>query len=439
MRLPRHEPTSVCRKCEIDKPCTRCGKVSYVIGKNTDYGPVSNACSPHFRAAEPCEVCGKLSSRLVRVAHLGRARVCHRCYRSDARSCNACGRHRRLHESSDGRMLCKICSEKGEIFCPSCHKLMPAGYGKQCGTCYWESLLEKRIRMDGAAFTSPHMATQFELFGKWLGSEVGVHKAAITVHRYLKFFMEVEERWECIPAYAELLAYFGTARLRRVLLPMRWMEKTGRIVPDKQAKANDSESRRISTIMSKVAKGTRQWVILDGYRETLIGDWRAGKMRLSSVRLALSPAATLLCQAVESDCMPPDQSIFDVYLSKTPGQRASLFRFARYLNDKCSTKITLPRPDLKKAERLRRKKLEVELVALMRDPTDSDALSRRWLSAAMAYFHGLPKRVVGADWKIKLKQSGQDEGAIFQWNGQEYWFPLRSHDSNVVFLSHERG
>jgi len=51
-------------------------------------------------------------------------------------------------------MLCKTCLEKGEIPCPKCQQAMPAGYGTQCQRCYWGGVLEKRIQMDCAAFSS---------------------------------------------------------------------------------------------------------------------------------------------------------------------------------------------------------------------------------------------------------------------------------------------
>jgi hypothetical protein len=69
------------------------------------------------------------------------------------------------------------------------------------------------------------MAGHFDSFGHWLGQKVGGHKAALTIHRYLPFFMDIERQWRTIPDYHVLLNHFGTQHLRRVLLPMRWMEE----------------------------------------------------------------------------------------------------------------------------------------------------------------------------------------------------------------------
>lgn len=320
-------------------------------------------------------------------------------------------------------MLCKKCLEKGEVPCPKCGELMPAGHGKQCRACYWKALLEKRLQIDCAAFSSPSMAAHFRAFGDWLGKKVGENKAAITVHRYLPFFTKVERQWKDIPEYAELLAHFGPAKLRRVLLPMHWMEATGFVVIDEVAKADNSDRRRIAATMDRFAKGTEEWSLLEGYHKLLIENLKGGKTILRSIRLALSPAATLLCQANESGRMPPDQRVLDAYLAKTPGQRAGISGFVRYLRKVHGAQIGLPRPNPDRVRQQRRKKLETELIALMRERDGSDEFMRRWLSVALAYFHGLPKRVVSTNWKSLLHLSEDGDGVIFRWEGREYFLP----------------
>ena len=258
-RLPKNELAAVCRKCENDKPCVRCGRHRYAIGKITPYGPVCNVCSPHFRKSEPCEVCRALSPRLACVTRLEHDhRVCPTCAGADRGTCMACSRHRKLLAGPDGRILCKTCLEKGKVPCPKCQEPMPAGHGTQCWRCYWTGLLEKRIRIDCAAFSLPGMAAHFKTFGTWLRQKVGEHKAALTIHRYLPFFMEIERQWKTIPGYAELLEHFGAARLRRVLLPMRWFEENGFIVPDNAAKAEDSDRRSIAATLNKINKIRRR-------------------------------------------------------------------------------------------------------------------------------------------------------------------------------------
>lgn len=423
VRLPKDDEKAVCWKCETDKPCIRCGKLEYAVGKITPYGPVCNSCSHHFREPKPCGMCGSLSNRLTRVQQAGiEVPVCPKCARRDHGTCQACQRHRPLLESPDGRHLCKACMEKGEVPCPECGELMPAGYGKQCQKCYWQGLLEKRIKMDCATFSVPQMATYFAAFGRWLGTRVDEHKAAMTINRYLPFFIEIERQWKAIPEFSTLLAHFGTQQLRRVLLPMRWMEDNGYIVSDAVAKEEDSDRRRITATLDKYQRGSRERAILEGYLKALTLEMKAGNTTLRSVRLALTPAAALLQIAKGIDRVPPDQKALNAYLEKTPGQRAAISGFVTYLRDTHGVDISLPRPDLGKAQRNRRKKLEAEMLALMREQGEEEELRRRWLTVALAYFHGLPKKVGRNIQSVNI--GGDEEGDLtVTWNGQRYWIP----------------
>lgn len=423
-RLPKNNPAALCRRCETDKPCIRCGKADYSLGKITIYGPVCNACAPHFRTEEPCEACGALSRRLTRASSLGHdRRVCPKCARSAHGTCRACTRHRPLQAAPDGRMLCKTCLEKGEIPCPKCQQAMPAGYGTQCQRCYWGGVLEKRIQMDCAAFSSAMMAAHFDAFCSWLGAKAGEKKAALTVHRYLPFFMEIEREWKAIPEYAHLLGHFGTAKLRREILPMRWMEAASLIVPDAEAKADDSDRRRIATMLDTFAAGSKERGILEGYHDALVEGLKTKRITLRSVRLALSPATALLRQASAMECVPPDQSAVDSYLGEVPGQRAALTGFVRHLREVHSTAVVVPPADPAKTQRRRRKKLEADLLTLTQEAEGSETLQRRWVSVGLAYFHGLDRRIGMAVRDSDVRQA--EGGLVVTWDKSKYWLPAR--------------
>lgn len=366
-----------------------------------------------------------LSFRLTRVSRLEHdRRICQKCSRVDHGTCKACARHRLLQQAPDGRLLCKTCIQKGEVYCQKCQDLMPAGQGRQCRRCYWRSLLEKRIQMDGLAFSSPEMVAHFVNFGNWLREETGERKAAIKIHRYLPFFMEIERQWRNIPDYLMLLTHFGARKLRSVLLPVRWMRATGLVVPDETAKVNDSNRRHISATLLRFTQGTQEQSLLENYHKILMEGLQVGKITLHSVRMALSSAASLLCYASEIERMPPDQCVLNTYLIKSPGQRASVSGFVRYLCKELGIEIALPEHDPERTQRQRRKKQEIELIALMREGCDNDEYIRRWLAVALAYFHGLPKGVVKSNWKNFLHHSDNGEGWVFRWNEQDYWLPM---------------
>lgn len=423
-RLLKNKPDAVCRRCETNKPCVRCGKSDYEVGKITPYGPVCKVCLPYFQEPRACGLCGKWSTYLTRVKRLNiDIPVCPRCARQDHRTCQACHRYRLLAEAPDGRMLCKVCLEKGNVLCPKCDETMPAGYGWQCEGCYWKGLLEKRIEMDCAVFTSLQMATYFKAFGQWLGRKVGEQKAASTIHRYLSFFIEIEQQWKTIPKYDALLAHFGTLRLRRALLPMSWMEGSEFIVPNAIAREEDSNRRRIMVILDRFPMESQERTLLTGYHKLMIESLEAEKTTICSIRLALSPAAALLLKAREMKCIPPNQKVLDAYLETTPGQRAALSGFVCYLRDTHGVRITLPKPNKEKAQQNRKKKLEAEMLMLMQEGGNSEEFNRRWLSVALAYFHGLPKKT-GKVLRDEQVVVSENEGITVTWNEQIYWIPV---------------
>ncbi len=432
-RLLKNDEAAVCRACENKKPCVRCSKVDYAIGKITAYGPVCNACAHHFRKPEPCEVCGEFSTRLTRLRRVNHDhRMCPKCAVADQGTCQACRRHRLLQASTDGRMLCHACLEKGEIPCPKCLMPMPAGYGKQCQRCYWRRLAEKRVQMDCSAFDASKMASHFEAFGNWLLDQVGEQKTALTIHDYLPFFLEIEKQWKDIPTYAQLLTHFGAAKLRRVLLPVQWMEVADLVVSDEEAKVADSDRRRIAATLNSLANGAKARNLLDGYHSVLMKKLIADQTTLRSIRLALTPAAALLNMATEMKQMPPDQSVLKAYLAKTPGQRAAVSGFVRHLRDKCGVEIFLLKAEPGRANQQRRKKLEMEMTALMKEPSESREFKQRWLSIALAYFHGLNRRVGVAIAETCVKYA--DDGLTVEWDGQSYWVPSFP---NHVLAKHE--
>lgn len=420
-RLSKNDASAVCLSCQVDKPCARCGAVEYSVGKITRYGPVCKSCSPYFREKEACEICGVMSSRLTRVSRFDHdKRVCQMCARSDHGNCVACHRFRLLESAQDGRLLCKACTVEGEIPCPECNQSMPAGRKKQCESCYWKALLKKRISMDCAGFSVPAMSLHFSSFGEWLGGKVGTHKAAITLHRYFPFFVEIEKQWQSIPAYAILLKHFGTPGLRKVLLPMKWMQEAGLVVPDAVAKSEHSDQRRVAATLEKFKAGTAQRAILEGYHHHLLTGQKEGKTSWRSMRLAMTPAAALLLQAAGKGVCPPNQKMLDAYLGKTPGQRAAISGFVAYLRDSHKVSITLT-PANDKAKKAKKKRLEAELLRLLTENDQSEGGRLKLLSVAMAFFHGVAQKDITV--RILTEMSIDVDGFTVEVKNKIYWLP----------------
>lgn len=420
-RLPKDDPRAVCASCKKDAPCARCGKTSYALGKFTPYGPVCASCAPYFREPKPCGLCGKPSSRLSRVKSAGiDVPVCPSCASRDRGTCKACRRHRRLLEAPDGRALCRPCLEQGDKLCPSCGGTMPAGRGEVCETCYWRRSLRKRVTLDQAAFGGEIMRRAFSEFGEWLLTEVGEQKATRTIHRYLPFFTEVERQWGKVPNYASLLEHFGAEGLRRVRLPMRWLTLTHGVAPSAPLREENSERRRVEDILASLPGGTISAGALVDYWEHLSARMQRGRTSLRSARLALGPALALLLAADAAGVRLPDQATLDRYLRDAPGQKAAVTGFVLFLNKKHDLGLA-PRVEMQRVREERRKRLEGELLALMRHPPREEQGYRQWLGLALAFFHDLP-RSVGK--KLDLKQvAAQEDGLKIEWQEETYWIP----------------
>jgi len=296
---------------------------------------------------------------------------------------------------------------------------MPAGRVSKCALCYWRALLEKRIDIDCAAFSTLLMADHFRSFGKWLGLHSGYHKASINIHRYLPFFVSIESKWQTIPNYELLLSFFEAKKLRKNHLPVRWMSESNLIEVDNSLKITLTEKKRILKILA-TNKRVGANNILSNYYKYLYGKFEQNQLSLRSMRLALTPAAHLLLTAEGNGRSFPVQNDVNAYLLRSPGQQNSLSGFINFLKRSYDAEIFTPRPTSKASLR-KGKKVEYELMQLLSNPNTGLMYKQRLLGLALSYFHGLPicsgRRALG---NIEQEQSG---GLLVAYNEHIYWLP----------------
>lgn len=421
-RLPVVSPEAVCASCEQLAPCARCGREGRPLGMMTPYGPVCNSCAPFFRKAEPCAMCGELSSRLSRYPAAGiEIPICPKCAAPYLKgSCQACGRNRKLYDAPDGRRLCRRCLEKGEILCGTCGRSMPAGLGTKCRECSFREALKRRVHFNKAAFLTERMASLYDEFATWLDEESGAHKAFLSIGRFLAFFMEMEKNWACVPSYEKLLARFGAEGLRRVNLPMRWLELRHGLVVDATAREADSERRRIAATLDSLPEGVGKDALTE-YADTLMEKVGKGRSLLRSVRLALAPAAELL-RSSKNGALPCPEDLNRLLLDK-PGQRAAISGFVNFLNKKHSIGLRCV-IDYEKKRRNGQISAEKELLRLMLTPPRTETcedFKRKWLNYSLAFFHelSLDTRKLGNE---DIFEHG-DGSFTVHFKDKEYWIP----------------
>lgn len=434
-RLPKFDSKALCRKCENAKPCARCGKVDYKIGKISDYGPVCNSCSVYFRDVSACNLCGVKSNRLSKASHIsGDLRVCIKCYNINKKTCPTCKRHRLLYPNSNGKLLCKKCLQIGTTTCYQCGFNMPAGYGKRCEECYWTNLLEKRIRLNIAGINSFEINKLFTQFAEWLLHRSGSNKAAITLNRYALFFFDIDKRFGKTPSYEDLINHFGPDGLRRIGLPIKFLIDSNFIIVDKRIKQEHSEQRRITSLLSKIKHTYETYQVIQSYYTHLSNKVSEGTSSTKSLRLALQPAVSLLLVTEKNNQKTPTQKILNKYLSNFPGQKCAITGFINFLKHEYQVSLLITQIDPKKAFREKRKKLERELLNLLRKNSLDKTNELKWIKYSIAFFHGIMIDIKSVSLNCKLV----NDGYVVCKNSRCYWVPkpklnsLSTHKNSIA-------
>lgn len=420
-RLPKFRPLDVCRKCELQAPCVRCKRIGRPVGKLTAEGPACASCAPYFREPRPCEHCSRLSTTLVRMSVEGQQLKCCPACRSRLRtsSCSACRRPRAI-VTSQGPALCKKCFVIGDVPCPVCSISMPAGRGNACEACAWEKSLNKRVTQATESIADLRERTAVVDFASWLRDRRGAQFASLNLSRYLPFLHEVHTCWDRIPTYAELVEHASAEGLRRVRLVIFWMEDARQLVIDPTVREEVSERRRISKLLGLVPNGPSLQA-LEGYHQLLLTHMADGRTTLRSIRLALGAAVRLMHTTDPSGQKLPNQDAFLKHLRARPGLWASSIGFVGHLNRLFDCRIN-PWVDVEWISKATRALRERKLLMLYKEGEQGDAFERRWISAALAYFHQLGR--VG----LKAFQYRSDEengcpGFTVRYRESDYWVP----------------
>ncbi|MBD2837102.1 hypothetical protein ID144_08640 [Pseudomonas sp. JM0905a] len=260
-------------------------------------------------------------------------------------------------------------------------------------------------------------------FAAWLKARRGAQYAALNIQRYVPFLDELHSRWADLPNYSELLSHVTAEGLRRVRLVVQWLEETGQIQIDPVARERSSEMRRIAHSLGVFPEGAGQ-AALHAYHRLLQSRHNDGKMKLRSMRLALSSAVRLQYIADEGGQKLPNQRDLLKLLRTRPGLWASLFGFVSFLNHRYSRGMD---PWVDPAWRLKatRALRESKLLQLYAEAGAGEVFERRWISAALSCFHELGR--VGVN-SFNYRPDNQDAqpGFIVTYQNQEYWVPVAS-------------
>lgn len=418
-RLATFDTSAVCGSCIAADPCARCGRVGRPLGKLTPYGPACNSCAHYFAEPRHCEVCDKLSTRLVKKRVEERdLRCCPKCWSASA-TCPSCRRYRVLVEGHNGVFECSRCANLGKICCRNCGDEMPAGYGHECESCYYKRTFHKRLQINTAALSNETYRSAFTLYGEWLLRKTGGKRAALMINRHMKSFMEMNARWQELPTYPQLIESFGTQWIRRAQLPVQWMIESQGLYLDQDLKAEHTELRRIDSITNSMTSDVARAILVD-YRKHLESTPNKRRNSLRSIRMALRSAGNLLLTSVAAGQTLPSSSSLRSLLADTPGIAASLRGFITYLNVRYSLDLVFPK-DHRDAIQLKQHRAELEVRALMHEAKQGIDVLDRWPAAALRYFHRVTRFKKA---EVTFILDAEQKGMLVRLRGEQYWIPM---------------
>lgn len=415
------DPGALCSDCEKKKPCVRCGRVGYRLGKFTRYGPVCSVCVRWFGEMKTCSRCGKPSRFLGRVTRTGITEpLCPACARKDHARCQMCTRYRLLKKNAQGMLVCRRCEQFGSVKCEHCQGWMPAGYGRICEQCYWQSLFDKRLTVNGALFTRTITRERYFSFCRWLKDEKGVRLAAMHLNRYSALFMASEKHHLDPADWMSLTTYFSPGELRRYPFLERWYLSQGNQCATEKFKKENAEACYLSKKLQQCGASVSHRLLTD-YYAVLDEKIKSGRMTVRSCRMALHTAWSLMNVCSLSCHQLPLMGDVKRYLRKAPGQRNNLQGFISYLNIHHGTALQLPRKKIHFSERSRRR-LEKQLIALIREG-GVNVLDEPVLRIVLACFHDLTL-VQAAQIVVQGKLTKTSDGLTVTWKGKNYWVPV---------------
>lgn len=420
-RLPVFDKNARCIRCESKAPCVRCQKTGKPVGLMTPYGPACASCAHHFYAPEPCEKCGELSTKLSRVLSVDPdLRCCPRCAREGASTCPDCRHHRFLIEGVDGQLRCKLCSEKGEVECVTCNRLMSAGRGSECEDCAWEKSFKRRVRIHVETFENAITRERFSEFCQWLRVQMGAHKAALKLKKYLSFFSYLDAHDAGLPSYLSLLDHFSAEGLRRMQTPMLWLKTRFGVDANETLREEHSEKRRIDDLLGSVPSGVGAYTLL-GYRAYLLTKQGDGRTTTRSVRLSLRAAKSVLAGTSSAFDTLPTQKTVTTYLTQTPGQRAAAQGFISYLNRTYALNLNTEVSE-RAIARAKNHKLEAALQSMYSIGGEGEAFERTWIKITLMLLHGVPSVNKKSFSYSPLSEQGV-AGFNVLLNAKTYWIP----------------
>jgi hypothetical protein len=409
---------SLCRPCTLaDRVCIRCEKPVPKAGILSDGKPVCPSCTPHFRTPLPCAQCGTLSTRLSAMPSAGiTEKICESCRRQvDHKTCSVCRKHRKVAAiSDDGRAICGSCAPDQTVAhsCSDCGTLVPGSGCARCRSCTNRDRLLAETRLAQAAVSRDWVRDLLGKFAVWLhGRQRDAPNLLAVFRRHEPFFEKIDAQYvvqEDLNADG-LLTLFGTAGLRKHLLPSVFLTEAINLHVAPALKADSAEAGRISEKLLSAKK--QPWgKLLDDFAFAL----KKNEVSVRTMRLYIS-AAEVLCSTIPPAPSGWSDEQLQKFLRKKPGLRANLFKFVSHCRSAYGWTTSMP-PALRRERAVPR--TVPQLAALLKkihgdglEATDGRTLARVIAKAlgltASTVMQAKPGDFVGRAGALKFRVAGE--------------------------------
>lgn len=391
-----------------DQPCLRCERPVRRVGRVIGGHPVCGACAYHFTEPRPCPNCERLSKRLIHNDFYGQS-VCDTCRNALTHAtCNRCRRYRPVDSHrSKGEPLCKGCNqpEPATHRCPDCNESVVGSGNGRCDTCLVSRRFKQRAELNTAMFDTASGRSLFRAFCSWKSLDRDSPRIVRALDRYARFLKDIETvSGESMAITLDgLLDRFGNDGLRRHQKVVDFLVSVGRLSWDEDRVRDWTEARRIEAIMAEAQKAGVGSLLASYFNFLTTG--RARPLSQRTIRGYLRTVLELLVVAKINSLDSIDTVVFEHFLNRHKGSRASLTSFRRYITQATGREIdirTAPRNSIRKSDRIL-----VDRVRAMRQ--------RLSTSASKAEQRALVVKLVAAYYLVPLEK-------VLQFDAEDFSF-----------------
>lgn len=363
VRLYRTQETGLCRACEVaERRCMRCQRPVPRAALLIEGNAVCPACRRYFPPFPP--------SRTP----------------TDHETCSVCRKHRRVTSRDDeGKPLCNRCSEhdrRAEV--------------RDKDESYWrQGVLNRHLALESSLST----AWARELLSGFIEYQVGrvpAKRLALALADHVRRLQLLERRFGALEEInaEQLLARYTPEEMRRSQSLFDYLHSVGVGTPSRDQREVLAEDRRIAAQLERIRYSPHAPLLRRFHAALGRENTRGVVPQKRSQRSSLAAACGWLALAGDNTLT---QDSLELYLRKTPGQRAALSMFVGFLGREEGIGLRLPAKSNRRTSQVSQREGDDALARCLGvlDDKGSDFANRRAaLAGTLLGLLGMPLRVV---------------------------------------------